>query len=100
MIEGFVEEIRNEYHDTDCTFQFLADKYGTSQTTVGDIIRGKIHSEIPGPISKHNIRRKLTTKEVREVRKSVKVHRIIAQEYGISTAHVSRIRARVDRKKG
>lgn len=97
MIKDHVEEIRNRYKQTNCTFQSLADEFGMSQTTVGNVIRGIIYAELLGPISKNNLRSVLTDKEVEAIRKEKNTHQKIADKFGVSCAHVSRIRSNICR---
>ncbi len=97
MLSDHVTTIRIRYYRENCTFQSLADEYGISQTSVGNIIRGRIYPELPGPLSENNARRKLTDREVKAIRQCRETHEVIAKEFGVSTAHVSRIRSKISR---
>lgn len=97
MLSKIAKEIRKRYAKENCTFQSLADNFNISQTTVGSIIRGQIYADAGGPISTSNMRKVLTNAEVKAIRRSTKTHQAISERFGVSRAHVSRIKAGICR---
>lgn len=98
MLSDHVEEIRVKYAKTNCTFQSLADEFEISQTSVGNIIRGRIYPDLPGPTRERNMRCVLSDAEVKAIRKiKGKSHQTIAEEFGVSRGHISRILSNINR---
>lgn len=91
LTEGQVTEIRKKYVPYKYTSKILAEEYGVSTPTIKRAIRGKTW----GHVEEFYKYKRITEKEVREIRHKYKTKKIsqyaLAKEYGVTRPHIGHI---------
>lgn len=95
LTEEQVIELCEEYATGDYTQAELANKYGVSTSNIGFIVAGRTWEDIERPISEGDGRAKLTTDDVREIRRLYVIgdysQRELGERFGVTQAEVGNI---------
>jgi len=92
--EIWVPQLREEYH-SGVPIEQLATDYDYSEDHISKIVRGQQYVDCDGPIQ-HYCSKQLSDRDVYEIRTRIaagEMQRRLAEEYGVSDAHISRIKS-------
>lgn len=90
LTEDQVIEIRN----SDESLRVLADRFGVSESSVGEARRGKTWTHLPPATKKVNCTRRLTDEQVKQIFLAAGTNRAIGEAFGCSESFVRKIKSR------